>query len=211
MAKLWLQRWKMALHAHVSPVLFVFVLFAMGSLFGFMLVMALSIDQHQQLSSFIGGFLQLAIQGDLVDIRLTFWQSYSVHVKWIAITWMLGISVIGLPLIALLDFIKGALIGFTVGYLATQFSWKGLLFSLGAVLPSNLLVVPALLISSAAAISFSVFLVRARLQPGGYGIAPTFWKFTLLHVCMLIVMAGAALIEVFISPHLLRWLAPMMV
>ncbi len=211
MAKFQLRFWQNVVRAHISPVLFVFVLFAMGCLFGFMLVMALSIDQHQQLSSYIGGFLQTAIQGEISDIQLTFWQAYSVHLKWLALTWMLGISVIGLPLVIVLDFMKGALVGFTITYLTTQFSWKGLLFSLLAIVPGNLLFVPALLICSASSITFAIVLVRARLQPGGQHLGRSFWRFTCLHGAMLIVAAVAACLEVFLSPYLLRWLAPMMV
>lgn len=66
----------------------------------------------------------------------TFWDNVSLHLKWVGLIWVCGLSVIGLPGILVLNFLKGVLIGFSVGYMVGQYSWKGLLFSSFPWLPT---------------------------------------------------------------------------
>ena len=47
-----------------------------------------------------------------------------------AALWVLGLTVVGLPFVLALDFLKGVLVGFAIGMLVREFAWKGLLFSL---------------------------------------------------------------------------------
>ena len=61
-----------------------------------------------------------------------------------------------------IGFSKGVLIGFTVGYLVGQYSWKGLLFALVSIAPQNLLIIPVLMMCSVAAITFSLYIIRDR-------------------------------------------------
>ena len=45
-----------------------------------------------------------------------FRESYFSQLKYIGFIWILGISIIGLPLIFILLFVKGVVVGFTVGF-----------------------------------------------------------------------------------------------
>ena len=45
-----------------------------------------------------------------------FRESYFSQLKYIGFIWILGISIIGLPLIFILLFAKGVVVGFTVGF-----------------------------------------------------------------------------------------------
>jgi stage II sporulation protein M len=192
---------------HMPLLMFVMTLFIMGVVFGFLLVMTLSVDQHQQLSRYVSSFLRLAVQGQIRDIQLGFWQAYLVHLKWLGLIWLMGITVIGLPLVAILDFLKGTLIGFTVGFLSTQMSWKGFLLALGSVLPGNLFSVPALLIASSASISFAIFFVKQKMNNHITPIKKPFLTYTALMFMLAILMAIAALVEVYLTPYFLKWFA----
>jgi stage II sporulation protein M len=196
---------------HLPLLMFVMTLFIMGLVFGFLLVMALSVDQHQQLSRYVSSFLRLAVQGQISDIQLGFWQAYFVHLKWLALIWLMGITVIGLPLVAILDFLKGTLIGFTVGFLSTQMSWKGFLLALGSVLPGNLFSVPAILIASSASISFAFFFVKSKMTETVSPFKKPFLTYTALMLLLSLVMAFAALVEVYLTPHFLKWFADFIV
>jgi stage II sporulation protein M len=183
----------------------------MGALFGGLLVFALSIEQHQELSRYTGSFLQVAIAGQLHEWQLAFWPAYWSQVKWLGLTWLLGISVIGLPLVAALNFLKGVLVGFAVTYLGTQLSWKGVLLSVLAILPGNLMIVPCLLIASAASISYSLYLIRKRMSGSSPPSARPFRTFTAVSALMAVLMLPAVALERFVVPHGLEWLAPFFV
>jgi len=189
---------------------FVSVLFVVGVVFGVLLVGALTFDQQQNLAGDVQQLVQRIQEGMGADGSESFWERVFFHAKWLILIWVLGLTVVGMPLVLALDFLKGVLVGFAVGTLVSQHEWNGLLFSLVSVAPPNLIVVPALLIASVSAVSFSLYMVRNRIM-GRYGtLGAPFLSHTSTAVAMILVIAGAALIEAFVSPSLLKWAAPLL-
>lgn len=190
---------------------FVSVLFLMGVVFGALMVNALTLEQQQDISRYLGDFF-LSIHEEGADFQpMTFWSVAALHLKWLGLIWLLGLSVIGLPGILLLDFLKGVLIGFTVGCLVGQYTWKGLLFALVSVAPHNLVVIPALLIASVAAIGFSLGIIRSRVLMNRKGqAARPFLSYTGLTLVMAAVLLGISSFETWVTPVLMGWVAPML-
>jgi len=190
---------------------FVSVLFVMGVAFGAVMVNALSLEQREDLARFFSGFFHVIGEGDMLDKNVTFHKVFNMHMKWILLIWIFGLSVIGLPLVLLLDFLKGVLVGFTVGYLVSQHAWKGMLFALVSVVPQNAVIIPALIVCSVSAISFSVQLVKNRLMRRGGSVYQPFMNFSLLTLAMAFVMLGISLFEAFLSPQWMKWAASMFI
>ena len=67
------------------------------------------------------------------------------NIKYMGVIWILGISIIGLPVMLILLFLKGMVIGFTVGFLVNQMGWSGFLLSFVSVLPQNIFIIPVFL------------------------------------------------------------------
>jgi stage II sporulation protein M len=190
--------------------MFVCVLFIMGVVFGALLVNALTLEQKHEVSQYLNTFLQSQTDTAVRTASPSLLESFGAHFKWIILIYLFGLSVVAMPLILALDFLKGVLVGFTVGYLAGQWSWKGMLFALASVAPQNLIVVPAIIVGSVAAISFSFLLVRSRLAPRSGTYKGAFSAFTLTTLALCAMVLGAALFEVYVSPALLQWVSPMM-
>lgn len=190
---------------------FVSVLFLMGVVFGALMVNALTLEQQQEVSRYLGNFFISINEGGESFQPMTYWEVAGLHLKWLGLIWLLGLSVIGLPGILILDFLKGVLIGFTVGCLVGQFTWKGLLFALVSVAPHNLFVIPALMISSVAAVGFSLGIIRNRvlLNRSG-GAARPFLSYTGLTLVMAAVLMAVASFETYVSPSLMAWVTPML-
>lgn len=190
---------------------FVSVLFLMGVVFGALMVNALTLEQQQEVSRYLGNFFISINEGGESFQPMTYWEVAGLHLKWLGLIWLLGLSVIGLPGILILDFLKGVLIGFTVGCLVGQFTWKGLLFALVSVAPHNLFVIPALMISSVAAVGFSLGIIRNRvlLNRSG-GAARPFLSYTGLTLVMAAILMAAASFETYVSPSLMAWVTPML-
>ncbi|WP_199623006.1 stage II sporulation protein M [Paenibacillus alkalitolerans] len=189
--------------------MFVCVLFIMGVVFGALLVNALTLEQKQEVSQYLSTFLQSQTEEAVRAKPVSPLESFGVHFKWVFLIWLLGLSVVGMPIILILDFLKGVLIGFTVGYLAGQWSWKGMLFALASVAPQNLIVVPVIIICSVTAITFSFLLVRNRLLQRTGPVGRPFAAFSLTSLTLCGLLFGAALFECYVSPILLQWVAPM--
>lgn len=191
---------------HLSYFIFVSVLFIMGVVFGAMLVNALTLEQKEDMGAYLSQFFMTLDAGGME--QTTFQESFVLHLKWLLLIFVLGLSVIGLPVILILDFLKGILIGFSIGYLVGELSWKGALFAMASIAPQNLIVVPAILIASVAAISFSVYMIRNRFMQQKGNLSRQFSQYGFLSLAMLGLLFGVSLFESFVTPHLIAWLAP---
>ncbi|MRN53514.1 stage II sporulation protein M [Paenibacillus monticola] len=192
--------------------IFVAVLFLVGVVFGALIVSALTMDQQQELGDYLGNFFATVDQQGLPAAPESFWSIATLNLKWIGLIWILGLSVIGLPGILILDFLKGVLIGFTVGCLVSQYSWHGLLFALVSVAPHNLVLIPVLLVCSAAAIAFSLLMIRSRvLGQRRTTVTRPFAMYTLLSFLMALLILGVSCFETWVTPSMMRWVTPMLV
>ncbi|MBO8163098.1 MAG: stage II sporulation protein M [Brevibacillus sp.] len=193
------------LFEHRSLYVFTIILFAMGIIFGTFFVQALSPDQKRDLLSFLRYFFTSLGEQGIPETNQHFAQSFGHYLKTVVVMWVFGLSVIGLPIILLMLFAKGLIVGFTVGFLVQQLQWQGVTFSLAGVLPQNMLVVPAMIIVGVAGITFSLRLVRSRLLSRRGDIQPHFFSYTLICAAMLGILTLAALLEAYVSPHLMRY------
>lgn len=189
--------------------LFISILFVMGVVFGALMVNALTLEQKQDLSRYLGSFFHtVALNGESVH-EPTLMETFGMHVKWIMLIWLLGVSVVGLPLVLVLDFLKGLLVGFTIGVLISQYSWKGMLFAALSVVPQNMAIIPIIIICSAAAVSFSAYLVKHRFMQKTNGSAmPLFVSYTSIALSFIALLFLVALFETYVSPKLISWAAP---
>jgi stage II sporulation protein M len=207
--------WNMNLRAymqeHLSLYIFVSILFVMGVVFGALMVNALSLEQRQDMTHYLGSFFHMIDQGNEMQGKSFFQQAFGMHLKWLLLIWVLGLSVIGLPLILILDFLKGVLIGFTVGYFVGQLSWKGMLFAMVSVAPQNLIIVPVIIICSVTGISFSIYLIKNRfLQRNGKPLSQHFMSYTIMTLSLVFILFGVSLFEAFVTPLLMKWVTPML-
>jgi stage II sporulation protein M len=195
---------------HLPFYLFVFVLFVTGIVFGVVMVGALTLEQKQDLARHLSGFFLDVDQGGGFDSTASFQQSLIMHLKWIFLIWVLGLSVIGLPLVYALDFLKGVLVGFSVGYMIGAYSWKGMLFALVSVLPQNLIIIPAIVVTSVAASAFAVHLVKMRVIGKQGQLFPIFTRYSGTALLMALLLVAAAFYEGFLSSGLMKWVTPML-
>lgn len=190
--------------------IFVGVLFLVGVVFGALIVSALTMDQQQELGDYLGNFFVTIDQEGLPVASDSYWSIAVLNLKWIGLIWILGLSVIGLPGILILDFLKGVLIGFTVGCLVSQYSWHGMLFALVSVAPHNLVLIPVLLVSSAAAIAFSLQMIRSRvLGQRRTPITRPFAMYTFLSFGMALLVLSISCFQTWVTPTMMRWVTPM--
>lgn len=194
----------------LSLYVFVSVLFVVGAIFGALMVNALTLEQQQKLAGDVDQYVRLMNAGIGTGEAASFWERFVFHSKWLIVIWLMGVTVVGIPGVLVLNFLKGSLVGFSVGTLINQYAWKGVLLSLVSVAPQNLLAVPAMIITSAAAITFAMYVVKNRLIQQKGELAPVLGVYTSTAILMLLVFGAAALLEAYVSPTLIGWVTPLL-
>jgi stage II sporulation protein M len=155
-----------------------------------------SVRSH--LLNLVDNYLRGSSQGDLAGSRLLFY-AFLNQAKTIFLVWFLGLTVIGMPLILGICFLKGFSLGFTVGFLVQERAGAGILLSLLAILPQNLLYIPLLIIWSVVAIKFSVSITVGR-NTTAISMSRALAAFTVQMMAFLLAVLAGAFIEAYFSP-----------
>lgn len=139
--------------------LFVALFFAAGIVFGSLGVAALNESQTTFLLTFLNDNIQ-DIQGGAMGLSETIKQSVWSNLITLLKIAVLGLTVIGFPLVLAIIFSRGFTLGFTIGFLFQQKSWQGIILILLSIIPSKLILIPTMLVAAVIAINFSFLLIR---------------------------------------------------
>lgn len=179
---------------------FVILLFMVGVVFGALAVKALNGEQKAELFGYLEAFIQGIDTSLVAKTESLLPQSLAGNLKTLGLIWLLGLVVLGLPLVLVILFTKGFALGFTVGFLVDELGWKGVIFGIASVLPPNLFLVPAMVVISVAAISFSLVVIRSRFLHQRESIYPQLLGYGCLALLTAGVGAIASFVEVYVSP-----------
>ncbi|RJS56999.1 stage II sporulation protein M [Bacillus subtilis] len=191
---------------HLSLYIFVSVLFFMGIIFGAIIVNSMTISQKEDLYYYLSQFFGQLSDGKQASASDMFGQSIFHNAKYLGLMWILGISVIGMPIIFIMIFLKGIVVGFTVGFLVNQMGISGFFLSFVSVLPQNVLLIPAYLIMGTCAIAFSLKLIRQLFVKRSLHDAPIQWfgRYAFVLLVILFLALISSLFEAYLSPVLME-------
>jgi stage II sporulation protein M len=209
---LFLAYWWETIREYIEERLFLFILafllFSMGIVFGTLSAKSLGEGQKTELLHYI----QLFFQGmkkevqPVTDISLAKEAIFN-HLKTIFVLLLLGVSVIGVPLILFLIFAKGYILGFTIGFVLQQLSGKGFLFTVTSVFPHYVLIIPAFLVAGVANIDFAGALLKSRFRKTYRPISSELLQCLGINGISVFVLTISGVIEGFISPLFIYWIA----
>lgn len=193
--KLWINH----IRDHIVLYVITIFMFLAGSSLGAFAVSTLTAFQLQELVDYFNYFLTGFTYWD-VSSSIVVQDAIFNSLIFIFSTWILGLTVIGIPIILLIVVFKGFIMGFTVGFLIFQKGFTGMLIAIFAVLPQNFFYVPGLIICAVVAITFSLSLLRGTIDGRKFSFSHMFVNYILLLVvfCFLTVIGG--LIEGYVAP-----------
>jgi stage II sporulation protein M len=180
------------------------MLFLAGIVFGAVAVKALGDDQKAELLSYVDALMRgVTRYTEPVKRGAVLQASVLNNLKTAAATWFLGVTVIGMPLVMAIVFTRGFVLGFTVSFLVEELGYRGLLLSAAAVLPHNLLAVPALLSLGMMSLSFSFTLVASAGARRGIDFLSQFTRYSLWAMVLTAVILLSSGIEAIVTPSIL--------
>lgn len=185
----------------------VLIFFAIGVATGAFTVKALDDVQKQSLIKYLQGFFQI-LTSKKVDSLVVLKQSVLNNLQTVFVLWILGITVIGIPVTLLIIGVRGFIIGFTVGFLLDSLGIKGFFFTILAIVPQNIIIIPCIVGISAISINFSVMLIKDRLSKRW---TRNYWQKIISYSVFMLVMLGVSvcgsLIEAYITPVFIKLLS----
>lgn len=190
---------------HMTIYLFMTILFLTGVIFGAIIVNSMSFIQKQDLFFYLERFFGYVASEETVSHSTMLKTSFMFHLKYILFIGILGLSVIGLPVVWVLLFLKGLVVGFSVGFIVNQLGFKGFLLASASIAPQNILIIPTYVVAGTLAMIFSITLLsklfsRTVTSP----IIQPFGRYVTTFSLLLVVCLGGAAVETFISSEAMQ-------
>jgi len=188
---------------------FVLAVLTAGVITGTLAVNVLTETQRDELAQYALTFFQSLEGGETVlPFHDIFRGSIATNLKALLFIVLLGVTVVGMPLVVVILFVRGFIIGFSVGFLIYLEGLAGVLFALLAVVPQHFLILPGFAVAGVASLSYSLALLG---RPGGrrkrHQEVIIYLAKGLL--CMVLLAAGS-FVEGYVVPVFMRLLAPYM-
>lgn len=185
---------------HATIYIFMVILFLTGIIFGAIIVNSMNFVQKQDLFFYLERFFGQISDGQPIENKEILKASFFYHAKYLLLLFILGLSVIGLPVVWILLFLKGLVVGFSVGFIVNQLGLKGLLLASLSIAPQNFLIIPIYIIAGSLSMIFSLTLMR-NLFTRKYSrpVLQPFGQYITVFTLLLVFSFLAAILEAFVA------------
>lgn len=188
------------LRKHVLTYTILSVMLILGVIFGALSAKVLPDEEKSELAQDLTAFFRGFGETMQVAAVSASQQGFYGNLKTVFVGWLLGLSVIGAPGIGVLLFLRGFTIGFTVGFLVLQMASRGVLLAFVSVLPQNLFIIPALILSFESSLTFAKIVIEDRFRSTRIPLYPQFLLSCITLVGALALLGIASIVEGFITP-----------
>jgi stage II sporulation protein M len=184
--------------------LFLLIIFIIGVIFGSIFITILSDTDKSTVTTQITSFFD-QIQSNKIDYLGALKNSATSNLIYIVVIWLLGISVIGIPIIILMMFLKGFIIGFSIAAIVAKYKILGLLGALTYIFPHIIISILVIFMISFYALKLSFNLFRAVVERKSINFNEIVSRYSSVMLISIILMVVASLIEAFISPYIIKF------
>lgn len=126
------------------------------------------------------------------------------NIGYVLLIWLLGISIIGLPITIVLAFMKSFIVGFSISSIISCYKAKGILGAFLYVFPHQIIILFIYLLLSFYSISFSIKLFKSLFLKQTINFRVVMQKYIKILLISLTGVIIVSLYEVFISTYFIK-------
>lgn len=183
--------------------IFLIGLAIVGVIFGIVFSFLISKNDKLLVESCINNFFN-AISHNEINYTEGLISSLCSNSIFILSIWILGISIIGIPIILFLLFIKGFIMGFSIGSIMNIYKLKGIVGAFLYIFPHHIINIISYLLLSYFAIKFSKRLFDYLFLKKEVGLKKFMHKYIKIFLICLLLGFVCSISETFLSPILLK-------
>ncbi len=202
MKKIWDKTFK-KIHTNKRMLVFLFTLLFMAVLFGSFFATKLSTNDLEEIKSSLDTFFSMTKQNKLNPLP-AFFQSFGANMMFTIVIWILGISVIGAPLMIVLFFMKAFTLGFTIASMIKIYHLKGLLYSLIYIFPHQVINLLVFIFFIMFSMSLSITLSQALLKKKTVDFSKVMNRYVFILAITIGILIITSLLEIYLMPFLFR-------
>ena len=186
--------------------IFTSILLLIGFISGTFFITILSSEDKKIVGETISNYF-LQIKSNRVDIIYTLRTSLTTNLLYIIFIFLLGISLIGLPIVIFLIFVKSFILGFSISSIIFKYKISGTLLSLGYIFPHHIINLIIISFLGVYSIKVSIYLLKLIISKKQINFKVIIKKyFGVLIICFILSIISS-LLETFISPNIIKMLS----
>jgi stage II sporulation protein M len=175
-----------------------------GIVLGIYTVKYMSGAQKTDLLSYFTSFTTSIANSD-VDKKYVLIQTIKNNFPMILALWLLGLTIVGIPIILIIDIVKGFTLGFSATFIIIGMGLKGFWMTLVGLIPQNIIYIPCFIIASVLGMELSMYKLKDKFNKGSKGFASSQnITYSITFIIILLVMTFGFIYEAYITPRALK-------
>lgn len=183
--------------------------FVLGISLGALTVSNIDIETKSDVKAYIDNFISISRTDSVHSVEILK-QSIKFNLITCLVLFLSGLTYVGVLIVPIISTFRGFCIGLTVAFLNDSLSKGGLLMSLTSILPQNLVYIPVLIVFSVCSISLAFTILKNKLNRKSNEVLGYFWSISMTALFLFVIMIGGSIIESYITPYLIKLVAPYM-
>lgn len=183
--------------------LWILLFFLIGIVLGAYTVYYMSEFNKTEIGNYFNGFIS-SINGTSINYTKVLISSIKNTIPMIVIIILLGYTVIGAPLVLVIDTAKGYVIGFTFALLVSILGGKGVMVLILGLMLQNLIFIPCIILISILSVKNSVMKVKEGITKDRGRIDILNKNYINIQSVLSVILILGIIIETYISPNLIR-------
>ena len=201
----YLDKLKRKLNMNKKGLGFIIGISIIGFLFGCFFIIIISVSDKTLVKEYITSFLNNIRLGNFNYLDI-FKNTFINNMIFVVILWILGMSVIGIPVNIFYYFLKNFVLGFTISAFILTYKLKGCLFALIYVIPHNLINIFLYMILLYYSLNFSITLIYSNVKKKNLNFKLLMNKYIKIFIFITIGVLITSLYETIILPNLFKYL-----
>ena len=193
----------------IWPYALVALMLFLGIGFGIMATRVLQKDQRAELTLYLESYFNFVGKSDALQSASSglLKDALNLNLLKTALPIVLAsLSLIGVPLIAVVTFLRGFILGFGAAFLIKELQWKGGLVFLAGLVPQNIFLIPGLVILGGAAVLFSLSIISVIGGAKRQSISREMQEFLGRSAVAILIILLGCFMEAYVTPGFLRLL-----
>ena len=183
--------------------IFLIIIMLIGLIGGIIYAVILNKSDHNLVTTSLDSFFT-SIKNNDIDYKNALINSLIGNISFVTFIFLLGISIIGIPLIIMSLAISSFIFGFSLSSIIYTYHLNGILRTITYLFPHQIITLLMSLFLGFYALYFGIKLFKYLFRGVDINLRSSMKRYLQVYVTVLLIFIGCSFIEVFLSPALIK-------
>lgn len=187
-----------------SILLVIFIIFLIGLIFGSIYITILDDIEKTKILKEVNNFFISIDKLEFADKLSIFKNTLISNLLYFVFMWLLGLSVIGIPVIIIMIFFKSFILGFSISGIFAKYGLKGILGAFFYIFPSSVITSLLAIFLSVYSLILSIKLIQSAFFKRTINFKTFMGKYFFILVVSILLSVLCSLFDAFVLPSILK-------